>query len=533
MSVDDMRMRSRLHPELRQDIVANIRTVAKCVVITFILFMQSLVGYEVTLKGSHLILVERGRIRAAPHIPHIIQRKILLRRTILVKVGGTDKLVGLLQQFMPPILFRSDTYMLETSVLIQGHGCVIKQVAVTHQIHAAVCKQATHMLLQLLAVHKRSMNLFNQLPFFIRQAIRVGRVDSREIGIAQFVFFAFIHKYVPFKVNLVQQFPVVHAKLRTPVYNLRFQFELDYRNRLVHLRNQPQCLFVVIGIGKVHLRSKDGARIIRIGIHCESSQRQQVDAVAVFQCRQVGIAHGHTDNVRYAGVIARCGAHPQYVMVAPLNVEVMVVAKRIHDDMRTRTTVVNIAHDVQRVDCKPLDKLAHGNDKVIRTLGRDNRTDNDIDIRMLVRLYAGLVQQLLNDIGELRRQRFAHFRACVFGRYVLADFHQLVQGDEIPVVQVRFLFLYQLQLLFRIINQRTDFLLLAFAQRMPEDFIHLPLYRTRSILQHMLKSLVLSMNIRQEMFRTFRQIQNSFQVDDFRTGIGDGRKTARQQLQIA
>lgn len=75
MSVDDMRMRSRLYPELRQDIVANIRTVAKRVVITFILFMQCLVGYEVTLESSHLILVERGRIRAAPHIPHISNAK--------------------------------------------------------------------------------------------------------------------------------------------------------------------------------------------------------------------------------------------------------------------------------------------------------------------------------------------------------------------------------------------------------------------------------------------------------------------------
>ena len=155
-------------------------------------------------------------------------------------------------------------------------------------------------------------------------------------------------------------------------------------------------------------------------------------------------------------------------MVAPLNVEIMVVAKRIHDDMCARTAVVNISHYVQRVDCKPLDKLTHGNDKVIRTLGRDNRTDNDVDIRMLVRLYAGLVQQLLNDIGKLRRQGFTHFRACVFGRYVLADFHQLVQGDEIPVVQIRFLFLYQLQLLFRIINQRTDFLLFAFASVCPK-----------------------------------------------------------------
>ena len=68
---------------------------------------------------------------------------------------------------------------------------------------------------------------------------------------------------------------------------------------------------------------------------------------------------------------------------------------------------------------------------------------------------------------------------------------------------------------------------------MAENLIHFSFYRARSVLQYMLKSLVLSMNIRQEMLCSLRQIQNGFQIDDFRTGIGDGRKTARQQLQIA
>ena len=526
-------MRPRFHSELGQDIIADIGTVAKRVVISLALFMQRLVGYEVTLESRHLILVERRSVRPAPHIPHIVQRKVLLFGTILVKVGGTDKLVGLLQQLMPPVLFLADAYVLEASVLIQRHGRMIQQVAVAHQIHTAVSKQAAHVLLQLLAVHKRGMNLVHQFPFLIGQAIRVSRVDGREVGVAQFVFLTLVYKYAPFKVYLMQQLPVGHAEFRTAVYNLRFQFKLDNRNGLVHLRNQAQCLFIVIGVGEVHLRGKDSAGVVRIGIHREGSQRQQIDAVSVFQRRQVGIAHGHADNVCYTGIVTRCGAHPQNIMVTPLDVEVMVVTKCIHDDMCARTTVVDIPHDVQGIDCKPLDKVAHGDDEVVRTLGRDNRADDDVDIRVLVGLYAGLVQQLLNDVGELCRQRLAHLRARIFGRYVLADFHQLVQGDEIPVVQVCFLFLYQLQFLFRIINQRTDFFLLAFAQRMAENLIHFSFYRARSVLQYMLKSLVLSMNIRQEMLCSLRQIQNGFQIDDFRTGIGDGRKTARQQLQIA
>ena len=75
---------------------------------------------------------------------------------------------------------------------------MIQQVAVAHQVHTAVSKQAAHVLLQLLAVHKRGMNLVHQFPFLIGQAIRVSRVDSREVGVAQFVFLTLVDKYAPF-----------------------------------------------------------------------------------------------------------------------------------------------------------------------------------------------------------------------------------------------------------------------------------------------------------------------------------------------
>ena len=45
-------------------------------------------------------------------------------------------------------------------------------------------------------------------------------------------------------------------------------------------------------------------------------------------------------------------------MISPLNIEVMVIAQRIHDDMRARTTVVNIAYDMKRVNSQTLNQIA-------------------------------------------------------------------------------------------------------------------------------------------------------------------------------
>ena len=85
-------------------------------------------------------------------------------------------------------------------------------------------------------------------------------------------------------------------------------------------------------------------------------------------------------------------------MIAPLDVEIMVIAQRIHDDMSTWTAVIDVTYDMQQVNGKALNQVTHSDDKVISTSSRYNCTDNHIDISMLVGLNARLMHQLLNDV---------------------------------------------------------------------------------------------------------------------------------------
>ena len=133
----------------------------------------------------------------------------------------------------------------------------------------------------------------------------------------------------------------------------------------MHLGNQPQSLLVIVTICEVHLRCKDCTGIIRIGIHGKRGKRQQVNAIPVFQCRQISVTHRHTDHIGNTGVITRRCSHPKNVMVSPLDIEVMIIAECIHNDMRSRTTVVNISYDVQGINRQPLDKITHRDDEII------------------------------------------------------------------------------------------------------------------------------------------------------------------------
>ncbi len=111
----------------------------------------------------------------------------------------------------------------------------------------------------------------------------------------------------------------------------------------------------------------------------------------------------------------------------PLYIEMMVVAEGIHNNMGTRTAVVDIADHMQDVDRQALDQVAHGDDEVIGPAGRDDRVDDLVHISRLIRFDRRLMQQLLDDIGELLRQGLAHLRTGIFGRYIAAYPHQLVQ----------------------------------------------------------------------------------------------------------
>ena len=112
--------------------------------------------------------------------------------------------------------------------------------------------------------------------------------------------------------------------------------------------------------------------------------------------------------------------------------------------------------------------------------------------------------------------------------------HQSVDGDKVPVVQIFLFFnliLYQLQLLGWIIDESTQVLLLTGAKRVIEDCAHLTLNPTAGIAQHMLESQVLTVQVGQEVFSSFGEVEDSLEIDNLGASGCYIRETARQQFQ--
>ena len=87
-----------------------------------------------------------------------------------------------------------------------------------------------------------------------------------------------------------------------------------------------------------------------------------------------------------------------------------------------------------------------------------------------------------------------------------------MHGDVIPVIDVFFLSLYDLQFLLWIVDERAKFFDLAFAQGITEQLRHLTLDVTRGILDDVQESLMLTVNICEEMFRSLWQVEYGREV---------------------
>ena len=191
---------------------------------------------------------------------------------------------------------------------------------------------------------------------------------------------------------MVEQQAVVHLELGTAADDLAFQLELDNRYRLIHLRDQADRLFIERGVGCIRLRHEQVARIIAVHIHCERGQRKEVDAVAVFQRRQITETQAHTDHIGNTSQVTGSRSHPQHIVVAPLDIEMVVIAKGIHDDMGTRATIVDIAYHVQCIDRQTLYQVTHGDNEILCPPCGYDRLNNLIQIGRFIRFIRRLVQ---------------------------------------------------------------------------------------------------------------------------------------------
>ena len=164
-----------------------------------------------------------------------------------------------------------------------------EQVAIVDAIHTAMLQQEFDVFVQFFTHHERMVQPVHQVLFLGSQLIWMLWIDGRKVVSMQRIFFSIQQNGSFFIINIVEQCAVLHLPFRMFLKQFALFLELNNGNGLVHQRCKAERLLVHLFRSTRETRVEFLAWIIAIGLHGKGCQGNEVDAVAFFQCNEVGI----------------------------------------------------------------------------------------------------------------------------------------------------------------------------------------------------------------------------------------------------
>ena len=425
-----------VEPKGGKDAAAEILIVIIFIISVLGLLPCRLILDERALERGDVAAAEDGGVAPAPEEPEEIAAVLPFRGAFRRKIALPGDLVAVIEKIAPAQAVAAEFKFHEAAVPVAGDAAMVKQVAVVAAVDRAYGIQEARMLLQPLAVGEGGNELPHQGFFFLGELRRVGRVDGGEIRVAQGVFLAVHGQRAGFPVHAGEHIPVLHFVFRVAADDLPFQLKEDHADGLVHAGIKVQVARLERLLRQL-ARLEHGSVSVAILLRGEHRERQQVDAVAVFEHVEVVILHAVAHRSGDADVAAGGRTHPHHVVVAPLNVHIVVLHQVVEDHIRMGAAVKDVAYDVQHVHGHAFDERGHFHDEGVRAAGVDDGADDVVVITVLIAVGGG-VEQLLHDVGELPGQRLAHLGTGVLGGGEPAHGDEPPEHHAIPVVKIRY-----------------------------------------------------------------------------------------------
>ena len=324
-------------------------------------------------------------------------------------------------------------------------------------------------------------------------------------------------------------------EVRVAVDDLTFQLEHQDADGLVHHRAAVQHALGIGAAGRVGVGHPDGQIVLPIELLGHALQMPQVDAVAILEHAVVVIGQRGLEHRADADGTSGGGTHPHHVVVAPLDVYVVVAHEQVQNDVRTRATVKQVAHDVQLVHRQTLDQLAQPHDETVCPAVLDDAAHDLPIIQVFVVVLKMGVEQLVQDIAAAGRQALPHMVAGVFGRYQPTDVNEPQQGVGVPLVQLFFAgaaVLELRQLFVGVVDQGGQLRTGLFRDGIPQHQVHFFTDDTGSGVQDVDKGFVFAVQVAHEMFGALGQLEQGLCTDDLAGRRSLRRVIPREQGQI-
>ena len=296
-------------------------------------------------------------------------------------------------------------------------------------------------------------------------------------------------------IDLVKKQAVLHLKVRITLNERSLEFEHHHRNGT--------------------LRRLDGV-LVGVDARGKCRERAQADAVAALQYVGIAVAEAVADNRRDADLAAECRAHPEHIVVAPLDINGRMLHEKVEDAVRAVAAVVEIADDVDALHREPLDQRTERLNIVWPAADLHNGLNQLAVVRKLCLIVLGTrAQQLHNDRLIAFRDVVAHLARGEFPAHELCQFKEIREILLIPERRSLPLRRQLLHLLPRVVDERTELRALLHRHAGLKAIVHLFLDDARAVVENMEKGIVCTVQIAHKVLRALRQYELRLQVDDF------------------
>ena len=220
-------------------------------------------------------------------------------------------------------------------------------------------------------------------------------------------------------------------------------------------------------------------------------------------------------------------------MVAPLDVDGVVIHEDVHDAVRPGSPVEDIAHHMQTVHRQVLDEGGQGLEEAVRAADVDKGVHDGLMVVVLIVILVGLgVEQLVQDGGVLLGHGPAHLVPGILGGEHPRQVHQLRQAAEVPFVGKRALLPKKPQLLPGVVDQRAELGDLPLVQLLAQPQVHLLPHHAGAVVHNVAEGLVLAVEVAHEVLGTLGQAQYGGNIDDFGVQRLPGGELLGEQVQV-
>ena len=178
----------------------------------------------------------------------------------------------------------------------------------------------------------------------------------------------------------------------------------------------------------------------------------------------------------------------------------MIGEQAVHNLGRAAASVEDVAHQVQVVDGQPLDERGERLDKVVGAGGLQNGLNNALVIaHAIVVLVRMRVQQLVDDVCVIAWDGLAHLGARIAARKRASDHDELVKHRLVPGWRVLAPAADQVDLLARVVDERTQLALFVKGERVAKDLVDMFAHDARAVVEDVHKGFVLTMHVAHKM----------------------------------